>query len=141
MHDYVIWHYSIDYCVKLSLVDETLFKKKKCSHFKGKLFQPNSLIRGELQKDAINSNFKNLNDNALYMKSVSMPLREGYKILMYSSYNDISIYQPTKIYILNVKFTCPSPWRQTCLDLILQHRPGKNINKLSLMVYIYQHLG
>ena len=28
MHDYVHWHYSIDHCVKLSLVDKT-FKMQK----------------------------------------------------------------------------------------------------------------
>ena len=27
MHDYVQWHCSIDYCVKLSFVDKTLCKK------------------------------------------------------------------------------------------------------------------
>ena len=32
MHDYVHWHCSIDYCVKLSLVDETLFKNLLTFH-------------------------------------------------------------------------------------------------------------
>ena len=32
MHDYMHWHCSIDYCVELSLVDETLCKKLLSFH-------------------------------------------------------------------------------------------------------------
>ena len=34
MHDYVHWHCSINYCVKLSLINETLCKKKMLSFHK-----------------------------------------------------------------------------------------------------------
>ena len=76
MHDYVHWHSSIDYCVRLSLIHKTLcqillsFHKEMIS---AKFLWGNVLLTGDLQVDAINSNFENF-ENALYMKSVSMPL-------------------------------------------------------------------
>ena len=66
MYNYVVFHCSIDYCVELSLVDKTeiavisegndfsLIPLGKCAFF-----------RGELQIDAINSNFENF-ESALY---------------------------------------------------------------------------
>ena len=62
----------------------TSYAWKSCSHFKRKWFQPNSFgemcyfNRGELQIDAINSNFENF-ESSLYMKSVSMPLIKAFK--------------------------------------------------------------
>ena len=79
-HDYVHSIVPMEHCVELVLVDETSCKKqnKKWSHFIRKWFQRNSfwgnaLLRGELQIDAINSNFEKFTC-ALYMKSVSMSL-------------------------------------------------------------------
>ena len=76
LHDYVYWHCSIDYCVKLSLVDETLCQKWFSFHkemISALFLWGNVLLRGELQIDANNSNFKNF-ESAMYMKSGSMPL-------------------------------------------------------------------
>ena len=83
MDDYVHWHCSImiDYCVKLSLVDETLCEN--CSHFTLKRFLLNSF--GEMsfsevlckqmpkKKKKKKSNFE-IFQSTLYMKSGSMPL-------------------------------------------------------------------
>ena len=82
MHDYVHWHCSIDYCVKLSLVYEILCPKSLSFHkemISAWFFWGNVLFRGELQIDAINSNFENF-ESALYMKSVNMPLSLNFKI-------------------------------------------------------------
>ena len=76
MHDYVHRHCSIDYCIKLSLVYETLCPKLLSFHkemISAWFLWGNVLLRGELQKDTINSNFDNF-ESTLYMKSVSMPL-------------------------------------------------------------------
>ena len=68
-YDYVNWHCSIDYYVRLSLTDETLCKKLLSFH---KEIISAYFLWGELQIDTINSNFDNF-ESALYMKSVSMP--------------------------------------------------------------------
>ena len=44
-------------------------------------FEGNALLRGELQIDAINSNFENF-ESALHMKSVGMPLLKTYNIVI-----------------------------------------------------------
>ena len=75
MHD-VHWHCSTHYCVKWSLIDKTLCKNLLSFHkemISAKFLRGNVLLRGELQIDAIDSNFENC-EIALYMKSVSMPL-------------------------------------------------------------------
>ena len=77
MHDsYVHWHCSIDCCVKLSLVDETLCKKW-LSFYKetisAKFLLGNVFLGGKLQIDAKNSNFK-IFESALLIKSGSLPL-------------------------------------------------------------------
>ena len=64
----------IDNSVELSLVNETFCEN--CSHSIQKWLQPNSfgeILRGELHKDAKNSNFENF-ESTLYSKSGSMPL-------------------------------------------------------------------
>ena len=58
MHDCVHWHCSIDYYVKLSLVDETLCKKMFSFHKEmtsADFLWGNVLLRGELEIDVINS--------------------------------------------------------------------------------------
>ena len=79
MHDYVHWHCSIDYRVKLSLVYETLCPKLLSFHkemISAWFLWGNVLIRGELQIYTINSKFENF-ESALYMKSVSIPLNKN----------------------------------------------------------------
>ena len=70
MHDYVVFHCSIGYCVELILVDETLSKKLLSFHkemISAKLHLGNVLLGGELQIDAINSNFEKF-ECTRYMK-------------------------------------------------------------------------
>ena len=71
---YDVFHCSINYCVELKLVDENKnllsFHKEMISVL---IPLGNVLFRGQLQIDAINSNFDNF-ESTLYLKSVSMPL-------------------------------------------------------------------
>ena len=76
MHVCIHWHCSIDMidcCAKLSLVDETYAKNG--SHFDKEMISAwgNMFLGGELKIDAKNPNLE-ICENALYMKSGSMPL-------------------------------------------------------------------
>ena len=58
MHDYVVCHCSIDYCVELSHIDKTSCKNLLSFHKNDfNLIPLGNCTRGELQIDAINSNF------------------------------------------------------------------------------------
>ena len=55
MHDYVPWHCSTDYCVRLSLVDENLWVKWPSFHremISAEFLWGNVLLGEKLQKDA-----------------------------------------------------------------------------------------
>ena len=71
-HDYLYWHWhcTIDYCVKSSLFDKTLCKKLQSFHKKmisAQFLWENVLLRGELQIDAINSNFENFESRVFFL--------------------------------------------------------------------------
>ena len=86
MHDlFVVFQHrpsqsvSIDFCVEINLVNETLLLCKKIVLIlKGNDFSLIPLGKcaflGEFQIDAINSNFGHF-ESALYLKSVNMPWR------------------------------------------------------------------
>ena len=74
----------MDYCVKKKSRVRDLCKKLLSFHkemISASFLWGNVILRGELQIDAINSNFQNF-ESALYMKSVSMPLSFNSKIII-----------------------------------------------------------
>ena len=91
MHDYVHWYFSIDYCVRLILVNGALHENWFISHWNNfcliSLGKCASWTRA-IQIDAKNLNFE-IFESTLYMESGSMPsiVKFGQSIFSYSTFD------------------------------------------------------
>ena len=88
MNNYVHWHCSTDYCVKLNPVNET--SSENCSYFKQKwflliFFGEMSFLEESYKKMQKNSNFE-IYESVLYMKFESMPFNFSSTVSMIWNY-------------------------------------------------------